>query len=213
MKSSDRTATVLKNTFNKMAANVLAEVATSDATPTVFVTSASAGHGKTMVAALLAYHCALISEKRVLLIDANMDSPQLATLFGTASTGLVESLLGDLANDLAQPTRLANLQILAAGQSPDSTVLYMQHRVEQLLQRLKAHYDLIVIDAGSADGSAGNSLARCADGVIAVIDATATRKADMDTIHLQLNVEREKVLGAILNRYQQYTPEFLARLL
>ena len=214
MKSVDSAAELLKNTFNKIAAGLIAEMESGSVdTPVVYLTSTEQGGGKTTVSGLLAYHCALISDKRVLLIDGNMDDPQIASLFGVPESGVVESLFSEQLEPVSQPTRLDNFHVMGAGRSPDSTVLFMHHRVEQMIQRLKAQYDLILVDASSADGSAGNSLARCADAVIAVVDASKTRKADLETLHLQLDIEAEKIVGTILNRHRQYTPEFIARLL
>ncbi|MGH1541613.1 MAG: CpsD/CapB family tyrosine-protein kinase [Arenicella sp.] len=213
-KKSAESKLIIKNAFNKIASRLLSkDITTSNDSPLIYITSCSRQQGKSTISSLLAYYCALISDKKILLLDSNMDNPQIANLFGVTEQGLSETLSSDQGKINVQATDVSNLWVLPAGNQPDSTSLYMQHRVSKFIDTIKQQFDLILVDSSSVDANAGNSIAHIADGVVLVIDATSTRKADIDNIDQALNINKDKIIGAILNKHQKYVPNFIARLL
>lgn len=214
MKKAKEQSFIIKNAFNKIASRLLSKAAKSESSaPLIYITSCNKQQGKSTISSLLAYYCALISDKKILLLDSNMDNPQVADLFGIPEQGLSEYLSSDQSLITTQETNLTNLWVLPAGKKADSTSLYMQHRVSKLIDSVKQEFDLILVDSSSVDANAGNSIAHNADAVVIVVDATSTRKADIENIDQALNINKDKIIGAILNKHQTYVPNFIDRLL
>lgn len=113
------------------------------------VTSAAAEEGKTSVAAQLAVNIAWVSGKRTLLIDGDMRSPDIHTVFDIApEAGLAEVLDGKCSLDDAI-IRLKNnyTDVLPAGKLGTSPHRLLGNgALRSLLEEVRAEYDFIIID-------------------------------------------------------------------
>ena len=126
----------------------------------LLVTSGDSGDGKSIVAWNLARTAAALSPKsRVLLIDADLRRPRIATLAGEAgSPGLSELLthgLGirdvvrTLRLDAAQPSHMAGqLDVITAGASPPNPSELMQsEKLRAVIREVQEWYDFVIVDA------------------------------------------------------------------
>jgi Mrp family chromosome partitioning ATPase len=81
-----------------------------------------------------------------------------------------------------------------------------------MLAGLRSRFDLIVIDSAPAfvypDGIA---IARCADGVILIVEADATRCHAARRVIRQLESCGAHILGTVLNKKRHYIPECIER--
>ena len=114
----------------------------------LMISGATPEAGKSFIAANLAIVMAQ-SEKKVLLIDADMRKGYLDQLFETpAEQGLAEILSGQITPSQAvQPTQTPNLDIITHGTLPDNpSELLMSNRLRALLEWAKPRYDHIIID-------------------------------------------------------------------
>nr|WP_199042380.1 polysaccharide biosynthesis tyrosine autokinase [Dyella sp. ASV24] len=115
----------------------------------LMISGASPNAGKTFVAANLA---AVITQsgQRVLLIDGDMRMGSLhKVLGGRPDVGLSEVISGQatLADAVREVASLENLHFLPRGKvPPNPSELLMNARFSDLVNHLKSHYDLVIID-------------------------------------------------------------------
>ncbi len=177
----------------------------------IYVTSAKDGEGKSFVASWLANTAASITDKKVLIIDGNMESPRLGKLFGIQQEEGFSDVLVD--RDWQQikycGTTTPNLHILPAGTQRLPGLLFQQRVMDEFLSAAKSRFDLIFVDSASIIRSGANSLAALADGIFVVIDSSSTRWQVLDYAMSELNIDKEKIIGAALNKKVQYIPSFI----
>ncbi|WLE63924.1 polysaccharide biosynthesis tyrosine autokinase [Burkholderia plantarii] len=114
----------------------------------IVLTGPTPDTGKSFVAANLAVLEAE-TQKRVLLVDADMRCGRLASFFGKPNAGgLAELLAGRLGLDQAiQPAGLAGLSLISCGTYPGNpSELLMVPAFRHLLDELKRRFDLLIID-------------------------------------------------------------------
>ena len=116
------------------------------------LTSALPGEGKTTLALGLGYSAARMHQ-RVLIIDANLRSPNLHQTLGLTNDWGLSLLLVDDENtsfyNYIQPIHPA-IDVLTAGPIPDDAVnLLSSERMEELMDLFTQSYDLVLIDAPS----------------------------------------------------------------
>ena len=149
---------------------------TSNGTPTrngvYTIVSAGAGEGKSTTTYNLAYICASMGD-RVLLIDSDLRRPVQHTHFDTSNRrGLTDVLLDDVpAEEMILESQHENLFFLPSGKLPRTSIgLIESHKVQQLIQALRPKYDLIFFDAPPIVGvSDASILASEADAVMQVV--------------------------------------------
>jgi len=163
----------------------------SGAPRVIAVTSAEPGEGKTTCAANLALAFAEATLSRVLLVDASLERPGIADLFGFTPAGsFMTKLLRN--EDSAPPHVVASiagsaLQLaalepsVAQGRRLDRTLL------AEVLRSLRTAYDYIVIDTASVLESAdANSVSQCSDAVILAARAGKSKKSRLGRAIAQL---------------------------
>ena len=189
-------------------------------TRTIMVTSALEGEGKTTVAANIAALMAKSADRRVLLIDADSRRPSIARSLGIApANGWAELAAGrcdpaDAIYRLAQ-TGLYVCANAPGGVSGDRTRkpgANLEERLavagsagltsfkpEQLLEDLKRHFSLIIIDTPPILAFAeAQRVAAIADGSILVVRAASTNhSAVTDALKL---IPKDRRLGVVLNQ-------------
>jgi capsular exopolysaccharide synthesis family protein len=172
------------------------------------VTSPSVGDGKTVTAINLAGVLARGSDARVLLIDADLRRPAIATRLGIATAdarGLVD-VVADERVALEEVTRTIdgfNLDVVPAGVTrlPIHEIL-RSPRLERILQAARQRYDFIVLDTPPLLPVFDAALvARLVDGLLLVVAANHTpRKLLAEAL---THLEPSKVLGIVFNRDHQ----------
>lgn len=141
--------------FRDMRARLLSTVAAPRAGRrlALAVCSADPGDGKTFFAANLATSFSQLPG-RTLLIDADLRTSRLQTLFGTPSdvVGLSSTLAGRGEVDVLRPIpALPNLYLLPAGVTPPNPLELVQGRpFEGLMQHVLAQFDHVIVDTPAA---------------------------------------------------------------
>ena len=115
------------------------------------VTSPTPGCGKTLTAVNLAFSIARQPDKSVVLVDMDLQKPQIANCLGLtiAAGGVLDLLQGRAAlPDVAIPVRAGNQRIvvLPAAATTQSSELMGSHAMSKLLQDLRRDYQIIVLD-------------------------------------------------------------------
>jgi len=173
----------------------------------VVITSVRAGEGKTCTAANLAVALAS-SERRVLLIDADLRKPDQHRLFGTTVEGGLSELI--LKRPTAarvqvngfRQTEFANLSLLTSGVVPANPAeLLASKRAIALLDSIGPGEDLIVIDTAPAGlVTDALSIATGASATILVVEAGKTTASQAAGTIDALREVGANVIGVVLNK-------------
>jgi capsular exopolysaccharide synthesis family protein len=169
----------------------------------IVITSANANEGKTTVACNLAIVLSQLS-RRVLLVDGDTHRPRLHEIFGLENkVGLTEALAGTA--DLAvRQTRVPNLHVLTSGKLSNNPELLFGPKLPQFLNRLRAEFDAVVVDAPPLlELADARLLGRHSEGVILVTRAQHTSPQALRNARQRLFEDGTPLLGAILNDWNQ----------
>ncbi len=171
---------------------------------TILITSAGPYEGKSLVSANLAVVMAQAG-LRVILLDADLRRPTahkflnrpnrngLTDLVLQASTGWEGSV---------QETAVRYLALVSSGPlPPNPSELLGSQKMQQLLNRLAEHSDVIVIDSPPVLAVTDAAvLARLADAVLMVLDADSTRIGAALQAKAQLEQVGAKLIGLVMNK-------------
>jgi capsular exopolysaccharide synthesis family protein len=177
----------------------------------VVITSAIAGEGKSTTAANLAAAFAW-EGRRVLLIDADLWRGRLHRLFATRRTpGLADCLMQDkpLA-DAIRTTDIKTLWFMPGGKTsgPPSDLL-TRGRMPRLLEQLREHFDLVLIDTPPVLTAAETAvLSTSADGVVLVVRAGHTDREAVQHAVREIGAVGGRLVGAVLNDPKELTRKY-----
>ena len=185
----------------------------SEPVRSLIVTSARSGEGKSTIAWNLA-SAAVTSGLSVALVEADLRRPSLAERYDLEpEPGLTEALQGEITiAEAMQPVlplehiealngHQRRLQVLVAGAaSTDPWALIQSDAMVRLLEVLKSHHDLVVVDTPPIPHVADAiSLLRHVDGVIVAASVNSTRGPDAWRLRDQLQGLDARVLGVVAN--------------
>jgi capsular exopolysaccharide synthesis family protein len=178
----------------------------------ITVTSPTPGDGKTTVAANLAASLAE-SNRRTLIVDADLRRPRLHEVFGVSSSqGLVDLLADSYVNPLDFAVQVSEgLWLLPAGVAAfGGPGLIHEAATQELLERLKCEFDVIIVDAPPVLAvSDARALSSVVDGTILVVRAGVTEPDDAIKAKTLLEEDGAHLLGVVLNSWNPrvYGPE------
>jgi protein-tyrosine kinase len=183
----------------------LYQIASAHPLKKIVITSGLPGEGKTFVTTNLAQSFVRQTNRRVLLIDADLRASRLHMLLGAPDRpGLTDYLRGDA--DEFQVTQVGpsgNLCLIPGGQEiTNPSELLHSDRMRQLLERMSQVFDWVILDSPPAMAVHDSSiLADMCDGVIFVVRAGST---DYEVAAKASSEFREKnLLGVVLNRVEK----------
>lgn len=169
---------------------------------TIVVTSSVYGEGKSTTAANLAVTCADGGDQ-VLLIDADLRRPRIATYWQlSSSSGLAEVLAGTAnVQDCLHPTENERLTLLPSGHLPADPVQAIgSPRMTELLMRLRDRFDVILIDTPPLlPVTDAAIIAGQTDGAIIVARFGRTRLAQVAGAVDALDSAGARLLGCVVN--------------
>lgn len=189
----------------------------ADAAPggnVVMVTSAVAGEGKTFCSVSIAMSIAMERDRRVLLVDADLQRPRIAQVLGVPGgpglTDLLENPSLEL-SDVLLKTDVSRLSVLPAGSRHQyGTELLASDAMKNLVLELSERYpDRIVLFDSPPLLAATQAvvLAGLAGQIVVVVGAGSTsQEAVSEALAL---VDAQKPVGLVLNRYpRMFQPEY-----
>lgn len=165
------------------------------------VTSSIQSEGKSSSISNLAYAMAEDGE-RVLLLDADLRRPSIASKLGLArSPGLTNLLVskGDYRGVVQHCAAAPKLDIICAGDiPPNPSELLGSNRMAKLLDELRQHYDYILVDLPPVTVvSDAVAMSKVLDGVVVVVrNAVAEQKMLSEAIR-QLKMVNVHILGFV----------------
>jgi capsular exopolysaccharide synthesis family protein len=175
----------------------------------VLITSPLQGDGKSTIAANLAVTFARLC-KRVLLIDANLRSPQIATLFKLPKHDGLSNLLDTSSQlpELLPIDSIPGLWVLPAGTATQNSLeLLGSRRMVELIRVFQSCADVVIFDSPPLLYSDALVLAPQVDGVLLVTSSgTTERKNTVEAVD-SLYLIGARVIGAVLNRVTPRAPD------
>jgi succinoglycan biosynthesis transport protein ExoP len=170
---------------------------------TLLVTSPSPQDGKTTIVGNLA--CVLAQGgMKVVILDADLRRPRVHKEFHLQNRlGLTDQFIHpqEFLDGSVQPTEVKNLFALTSGSlPPNPSELLGSQRMGEIVQALKAQFDLVVIDSPpSLVVTDANVLANRADGVLLVIRPSLTKRAAIKHTIEQLIQVKANIVGVVIN--------------
>ena len=173
---------------------------------TLGVTSSRLGEGVSTLAAHLATAAAGRQEKPVILVDAHLNRPAAAKIFGVADApGLAECVCHQKsALGLLQPTTLENLYLLGAGRTRGTPArIFDSAELPRVVRELTGHAALVIFDLPPAgQASCVSRLTAALDGVVLVVEADAVRWEAASRVRDLLTRAGARIVGAVLNKWR-----------
>jgi len=183
----------------------LYQIASAQPLKKVLITSSMPAEGKTFITANLAQSLMRQTDRRVLLIDADLRASRLHLLLGApGKPGLSDYLRGDA--DEFQITQVGpegNLCLIPGGREiSNPSELLHSDRMKHLLDQMSQRFDWVILDSPPALAVHDASiLADMCDGVLFVVRAGST---DFEVAVKASTEFREKnLLGVVLNRVEK----------
>ena len=170
---------------------------------TLVVATAAPDDDKAVVVANLAVAMAQ-SERRTILVEADLRRPDLHKIFGVAGEpGLTTMIVDEAAlNDPPlQDTGVQNLWLLPSGpQPPNPADLLGSRKMEQAIAALKGRADIVIFDAPPVVSvTDAVVLGTKVDGVLLVVSAGRTRREHTQRAKELLERGHIRIVGTVLN--------------
>lgn len=182
------------------------------------VTGAEPADGATTIALMLTRALAA-RKKDVILVDANLRHPEIHRRAEVeVAPGLVQVLKRECSVDSVVQRASGNLdggnvQLISAGEiAPDPVELLRAPEMEVFLADLKRRFEFTLVDC-PAVRSAPDAirLAGLVDGVVLVLRAGSTRRRAAQEAKELLANAGANIVGAVLNDYHDFVPQFMRR--
>lgn len=173
------------------------------------ISSPTAGDGKSTISVHLAQAAAAMGQ-RVLLVDTDLRLPQLhhrlalMNVYGLSNVVSSENL--DFEQVVQQLPSESNLYVLTAGQTPpDAIRLLSSQKMQNLMERFKEVYDLVIYDTPPVVGLADAKLiAARTDGMVMVVQLNKTKTSALTQALDGLKLSSVAVLGIVANQSRDY---------
>ena len=167
------------------------------------VTSGGVGEGKSTSLFNLAYVCASVGDK-VLIVDSDLRRPVQHTILGMQNKfGLTNVLMRDvpIEETIKPVASMPNLHFLPSGKLPRSSVGVLNtQRMQELIKNLKARYDYVFFDSPPMVGvSDASILSSEVDGVLLVVQYRKYPRIMSLRAKKMLENVGAKVVGVVLN--------------
>lgn len=171
---------------------------------TIMFTSSGPGEGKSTTTSNTAVAMAQ-SGKRVILMDCDLRKPVQHKIFTKRNKGVTNALVEEINPlDLLQETEVDNLLLFPSGPiPPNPSELLGAARMQQIIESLKEHCDLLIIDAPPVVAVTDASvLAAKVDGIVLVVNAGSNRPEMVQKAKELLVKAKGHILGVVLNRVE-----------
>lgn len=175
--------------------------------------SATSGEGKSTIASNLA-HVAALAGQRVLLVDANLHSPNLDSLLELPNSKGLSNLLENKIefNEVIQRSPIVdNLFVLTAGiPLPGTSRRLASSQMQYLMSEFNAIFDLVIYDTPPlVESKDANYLAARTDGILMVVSVHKVKFSVVKKVFAQLENFGIPCLGTVANhlgKQKKYQP-------
>ena len=187
----------------------------SNQTMALGITGCQSRSGTSTLATKLALQANMQQAGRVLLIDANLNSPTIKKVLKLQpNAGLYDILSGEIAPRECEPEQIAeNVFALASGEYRASEGKRIDRELAiEMMDHFRVEYDLIIVDLPVAyDLRSALPVAKALDGVLLVTRSEAVKEAEVLRAAQQLHQDGVELWGTVLNRHRDYVPGWLKK--
>lgn len=167
------------------------------------VMSGGVGEGKSTTIFNIAYVCAIMGDK-VLIVDSDMRRPVQHTILGMQNRfGLTNVLMRDVPiEETIKPVpNVPNLHFLPSGKLPRSSIgILNSQRMRELIKNLKTRYDYVFFDSPPVVGiSDASILASEVDGVLLVVQYRKYPRLMSSRAKRMIENVGGNIVGVVLN--------------
>jgi chain length determinant protein tyrosine kinase EpsG len=171
---------------------------------TLTLVGVNPGDGSSFLAANLAVVFSQLGE-RTLLIDANLRSPGISSLFNLGSGMGLSDLLADRVglDVVVRIPDFVDLSVLPAGTLPPNPAeLLSRSHLTELLETLAFNYDIILLDTPAASVAADFQIAAARTrGAVVAVRKNRSRVNDIAAMRAMITATGAEVVGAVVNDY------------
>lgn len=182
----------------------------------LIIASAQSQEGRTTTALGLAFTAALMKPgQRILLVDLDLRNSDLHHLLDLPeSPGMRELLCGlKPLEDCLYATQLPNLRVVPSGQKDINLSDVLRGKtINRFFRKITATFDLVFCDSPPVnDYMDVLSLSRSIDAILMVIRSKISSTTRVLQAKKAMNQTGDKVIGAVLNDFQNPIPSFLEK--
>ena len=181
----------------------------------ILLTGPAHRNGTTTTALTLAIDLASNSQKKILLVDANLRTPALHKIFNIKPSPGLSDLLEDNGSKSFNFYKIepGNLYVFPSGLSRRRKNGYFEsQRFDEFLNHARNIFDYVIIDSAPVTRfQDSQSICAKVDGVIVVIAQGKTRRQVASRIKKELEDAGARLLGVVLNRRKYYIPDWIYR--
>lgn len=180
----------------------------------VMLTSVARYEGRTTMALILAaFTAALDNTRKVLLIDADVDSGRLGTIFNlpASNAGLCDVFDDAVSpNEAVHPTVLPNLFVTPLKSATNGAARFAPLKFQHFLNSIRDQFDLIVVDTpAGGQNRAVFSLGNIIKNVFLVVAYGGPTREQTGFLLDNLKRVEADIIGCVLNRREFVVPRFL----
>ena len=179
----------------------------------IMFTGATHGGGATTTVINFAKTLVKNAEVKVLLVDANLRTPQLHNLFNITNGRGLSDILMDNDDKAFKVLKFgpSYLFVLAGGGDYKGAVsLFESKRFDEFLNEMRKTFDYVLLDGAPLPNSAETRvLCNKVDGVILVIESGKIRKQVAQRAKQELEDAGARILGVVLNKRKYHIPGWL----
>ena len=175
---------------------------------TMVVTSSGPGEGKSTTSANLAVVMAN-SNKRVLLIDADLRKPTVALTFKLPNNNGLSTLIGNRnfkIADVVQDSGIQNLSIMTSGpKPPNPSEILGSNRMKTIINEASLEYDLVIFDMPPvATVTDAQIISAEVDGTLLVVRERTTNKQALNRAVGLLKMAKAHIIGIAYNGVKRH---------
>jgi polysaccharide biosynthesis transport protein len=142
-----------------------------------------------------------LSSKRVCVVDADFDHPQLHEYFRPRSPHGLSDVLQGKSSIGSVLTRVAsNLWVLPAGSTAESAMSQRTDNLKEIISALRREADYLLLQSPPlSDTNAAIAFGHITDGMVVVLEANRTRRDFAHNLKAKLDAANVHILGAVFN--------------
>ena len=187
--------------YKLLRANIMFSFSDEGVGHVIGVTSSLQAEGKSSTACNTAYVLAE-SGAKVLLMDADLRKPTIASKLGLAKTPGLTNLLvarGDYRELLQHNSMVPGMDVLTSGDiPPNPSELLSSNRMTKLMKELTEHYDYVIVDLPPVNVvSDAIAMSKVLDGVIMVVRSGVSEQRMLSEALRQLKLVNVRIMGFV----------------